>query len=139
MAFEYGLLGRSCGGGPAQELGGLLNFLGSNSHGVTYGSMKQGEGWASARIRFSATPDGSIVEQNVQVSVGGEIVDIFLQEAQSVISADALEGRDLMVTVSISGPMDVAVNRGIIAYAQARWKGIPWDEVSGFQASFDRP
>ncbi|MFI5796046.1 hypothetical protein [Streptomyces sp. NPDC051677] len=138
MAFEYGLLGRSGGATPSEALNNLLEALGSGTPKVTHGEVKQGEGWASSRISFRGS-DGSSTEQNIQVSVGGKIVDIFLRKARAVLADDLLTGRDLMLVISISGPMDVAVNDRVVGFAQQRWQGIPWDEISGFLTSFDRP
>jgi len=58
--------------------------------------------------------------------------------ARMVVQGDVLSGRNLMITVSVIGDMDDSFSDRIIAYAQERWDGIPWDNVSGFLTSFDR-
>ncbi|MDD1064159.1 hypothetical protein NMG29_39480 [Streptomyces cocklensis] len=138
MAFEYGALGRSEGGTAIEELCGLMEHLTSGVPGVTHGEIKQGDGWASARVGHS-TPDGEYLEQNVQVSIGGEIVEVFLEEAHEILSDEVLAGRNIMLTISASGLMNATIADQIVAYSENHWQGIPWDEVSGFQTSFKRP
>lgn len=134
MAFEYGLLGYSAGRSPAGELGALLGAIGADLPGIVREEIKEGDGWASVRFRSSA-PEGES-RQTVQVNVGGEIVDIFIKQARNIISDEILAGRDLMVIVSVSGSM--GIDDRIVEYARSQWRGIPWDEVSGFETSFDR-
>lgn len=74
------------------------------------------------------------MEQYIQVSVGGEIVDIYLESAREALSSDDLQGRDLMMTTVLSGVADPVVNDRIVAYALTEWHGVPWDEASGFTA-----
>ncbi|WP_157856334.1 hypothetical protein [Actinacidiphila yeochonensis] len=48
---------------------------------VSHGSIKEGEGWAASRIQV-ARPGEVILEQYIQVSVGGEVVEIYLERAR---------------------------------------------------------
>jgi hypothetical protein len=137
VAFEYGLLGSSGGEGPERALDSLLAVLRTDDPSTVYDEIKRGDGWTSVRIRFPAI-DGRAVEQNIQISVGGVIVQAYLGMARTVVGDDVLSGRDLMITVSSIGDVNDAFDDQIIAFAQERWNGIPWDNVSGFLTSFDR-
>jgi hypothetical protein len=137
MAFEYGLLGKSGGEGAGSALDSLLAVLRDSAPSAACDGIKRGDGWASARLRFPAI-GGRAVEQNIQISVGGVIVEAYLGMARMVVQGDVLSGRNLMITVSVIGDMDDSFSDRIIAYAQERWDGIPWDNVSGFLTSFDR-
>lgn len=131
MACECGALGRSGGKTALECLRYLLAYLLAEDSDVSPGSVKDGEGWAASRIQI-ARPGEAVIEQYVQVSVGGEIVDMYLESAREMLSDDDLQGRDLMMTTVLSGVMDPVVNDRIMAYALTEWHGVSWDETSGF-------
>ncbi|MFI7368040.1 hypothetical protein ACIBO4_38450 [Streptomyces sp. NPDC050149] len=131
MAFEYGALGRSGSKTALECLQHLLAHLLAEDSDVSPGSIREGEGWAASRIQVARAGE-SIMEQYIQVSVGGEIVDIYLESARDVLSGDEIRGRDLMMTTVLSGVTDPVVNDRIMAYALTEWHGVPWDEASGF-------
>ncbi|MFF3447584.1 hypothetical protein ACFYXJ_10700 [Streptomyces sp. NPDC002667] len=131
MAFECGALGRSGGKTALESLHCLLAYLLAEDSDVSPGSIREGEGWAASRIQI-ARPGEAAMEQYLQVSVGGEIVDIYLESAREVLSDGDLQGKDLMMTTVLSGVIDPVVNDRIMAYALTEWRGISWDETSGF-------
>lgn len=131
MAFECGALGRSGGKTALECLRHLLAYLLAEDSDVSAGSISEGEGWAASRVQI-ARPGEPVVEQYIQVSVGGEIVEIYLESAREVLSDDDLRGRDLMMTTVLSGVTDPVVNDRIMACVRTEWHGVPWDETSGF-------
>jgi hypothetical protein len=133
MAFECGALGESGGRSPLEALNVLLAHLRDEDADVSSGEVTEGEGWASSTVRISR-PAEPVLEQYVQVSVGGEILDIFLEEARPALGEDAIRGKDLMLTTILSGVTDPVFNDRLMAYALTEWHGIPWDETSGFRS-----
>ncbi|MFP1630073.1 hypothetical protein ACLB9X_34280 [Streptomyces sp. 5K101] len=133
MAFERGALGESGGRSPLEALNVLLTHLRDEDVDVSSGEVKEGEGWASSTVRISR-PAEPVLEQYVQVSVGGEILDIFLEEARAALGEDATRGKDLMLTTLLSGMTDHVFNDRLMAYALTEWRGIPWGEASGFRS-----
>ncbi|WP_327234445.1 hypothetical protein OG349_11045 [Streptomyces sp. NBC_01317] len=131
MAFECGALGRSGGKTALECLHYLLAYLLAEDSDVSPGSIREGEGWAATRIQIARTGE-AVIEQYIQVSVGGEIVDIYLESAREMLSDDDLQGRDLMMTTVLSGVTDPVVNDRIMVYALTEWNGVSWDETSGF-------
>jgi hypothetical protein len=131
MAFECGALGRSGGRSSLAALEELLSHLEAEDEDVSRGEIKQGAGWSATRlgVRRPGEPE---LEQYLQVSVGGEILEIYLEDAAEVLSPEDLRGRDLMLTTTLSGTTDPVVNDRIMAYVRQEWDGIPWDEASGF-------
>ncbi|WP_314252219.1 hypothetical protein [Streptomyces sp. DSM 40907] len=134
MAFECGVLGRSGGQTARESLADLLAHLLAEDPDVSHDSVKEGEGWAASRIRVARSGE-AILEQYLQVSVGGEIVDFYLDSAREVLGEGGIQGMDLMLTTILSGMVDPVINDRIAAYALAEWHGVPWDETSGFTAS----
>ncbi|MFD8784811.1 hypothetical protein [Kitasatospora sp. NPDC059599] len=131
MAFECGALGRSGDKTALESLTALLAHLVAEDADVSHGAISEGDGWAAGRIRISR-PGEPVLEQYLQVSVRGEIVDSYLEDAREVLSDAQTQGRDLMVTMILSGPTDPISHDRIMAYALSEWQGIPWDETSGF-------
>ncbi|MFD3618061.1 polymorphic toxin-type HINT domain-containing protein [Streptomyces sp. NPDC058676] len=72
------------------------------------------------------------LEQYVQVSVGGEIPQLYVELAAAHSSEIDVTGLDLMLNTTLSGVTDPVVNDLIQAYALPEWNGILWDETSGF-------
>ncbi|GHI39967.1 hypothetical protein [Streptomyces violascens] len=134
MAFECGVLGHSAGQSPRGALTELLHHLQSADAHVSYGDIKEGEGWAAARFKVSRPTDPDL-EQYVQVSIGGEILEIYLEDARAALGSKTVRDKNLMLTTILSGETDPVINRHIIFYALAEWHGIPWDETSGFTRS----
>jgi len=131
MAFECGALARSGGRSHAVALEELLGHLEAEDADVSRGEIKVGEGWSATRLRIRR-PGEAELEQYLQVSVGGEILEIYLEDAAAVLAPEALRGRDLMLTTTLSGTTDPVVNDRIMAYVLEEWDGVPWDETSGF-------
>ncbi|NEB06272.1 hypothetical protein [Streptomyces sp. SID13726] len=131
MAFECGALARSGGRSHLVALEELLAHLEGEDGGVSRGVVKEGDGWAATRLRVRR-PGEPEVEQYLQVSVGGEILEIYLEDAAEVLGPEELAGRDLMLTTTLSGTTDQVVNDRIMAYVREEWDGVPWDETSGF-------
>ncbi|MET7737865.1 hypothetical protein ABZT02_42210 [Streptomyces sp. NPDC005402] len=115
-------------------LGELLTHLEAEDEDVSRGEVKEGEGWAATRLRIRR-PGEPELEQYVQVSVGGEILEIYLEDAAAVLAPEVLRGRDLMMTTTLSGTTDPVVNDRIMAYVLEEWDGVRWDESSGFSPS----
>lgn len=95
------------------------------------GEIKHGEGWVAARI-WVDRPDENRPGQYLQVSVGGDILDVYLESARATLEEDVLRDKDMMVTTIQSGFVDQDLNEKLLAYALGEWHGIPWDEASGF-------
>ena len=131
MAFECGALGCSGGRSPLEALGELLTHLESEDVDVSHGEITQGERWAATTLKISR-PGEAELKQYVQVSVGGEILELTLEDARGVLAEGELLGKDLMLTTTLSGVTDPVANDRIMAYALDEWQGIPWDETSGF-------
>ncbi|MGW1871471.1 hypothetical protein ACWCPS_38880 [Streptomyces mauvecolor] len=134
MAFECGVLGRSVDQSPKDALTELLRHLQNSDARVSYGDIKEGEGWAATRVKVSR-PTGTELEQYLQVSIGGEILEIYLEDARTALGSETVRDKNLMLTTILSGETDPAINRHIISYAVSEWHGIPWDETSGFTGS----
>ncbi|TCR15517.1 hypothetical protein [Streptomyces sp. BK205] len=134
MAFECGALGRSGGRSHLAALEELLAHLEAEDEDVSRGEIKEGEGWAATRLRIRR-PGEPELEQYLQVSVGGEILEIYLEDAAAALAPEALAGRDLMLTTTLSGTTDPVVNDRILTYALDEWDGVLWDETSGFTSS----
>ncbi|MFF9407998.1 hypothetical protein ACF1B0_21095 [Streptomyces anandii] len=134
MAFECGALGRSGGRSSLQALEEMLSYLESEDTDVSHGAITQGDGWSATTLTISR-PDEAPLRQYVQVSVGGENLEFTLEEAREALTEAQLQGRDLMLTTTLSGVTDPVVNDRITAYALDVWQGIPWDETSGFTTS----
>lgn len=134
MAFECGALGYSGNRSSLEALEELLMYLESEDAEVSRGAIKEGEGWSATTLKISR-PGEPELRQYVQVSVGGEVLKFHLEEAREALSESDLRGRDLMLTTTLSGVTDPVVNDRIMAFALEEWRGIPWDETSGFTVS----
>jgi hypothetical protein len=134
MAFECGMLGTSSGRSPKDALAGLMEHLQGAAPGISFEEVKVGEGWAATRIRARGASD-SKPGQYVQVSVGGVILDVYREAARQVVGGPELAGKDLMMTMTLSGDVDTRLTESAMGYARTEWRGIPWDETSGFTAS----
>lgn len=120
MAFECGALGRSGGKTALECLRHLLEYLLAEDSDVSAGPIREGQGWAACRIQVARSGE-SIIERYIQVSVGGEILDVYLETAREALSDDELRDRDLMMTTILSGVTDPVVGDRIMAYALREW------------------
>ncbi|MFB7501799.1 hypothetical protein ACFC09_45395 [Streptomyces sp. NPDC056161] len=134
MAFECGALGYSNERSSLEALKELLRYLESEDSTVSHDVVKEGESWAATTLKISR-PGEVEIQQYVQVSVGGEILGFYLEDARESLDEGVLSGRDLMFTTTLSGVTDPIVNDRIMAYALSEWRGIAWDETSGFTSS----
>ncbi|MFF3333830.1 hypothetical protein ACFYWX_30500 [Streptomyces sp. NPDC002888] len=131
MAFEYGVLGRSGGRSALAALEQLLDFIEAEDTDVSRGEITPGDGWAATDVRIRR-PGEQELEQYVQVSVGGEIPQLYVELATATSSEIDVTGVDLMLNTTLSKVTDPVVNDLIQAYALPEWNGILWDETSGF-------
>lgn len=111
-----------------------MGYLRGSAPGISFEEVKVGEGWAATRLRAGGA-SGSKPGQYVQVSVGGVILDVYLEAARQIVEGPELADKDLMMTMTLSGDVDTALTESIMEYARSEWRGIPWDETSGFAAS----
>ncbi|MFE9404925.1 hypothetical protein ACFYNY_24785 [Streptomyces sp. NPDC006530] len=98
--------------------------------------MKEGEGWAATRIK-TVRPVDAEAEQYLQVSIGGEILEAYLEDARAALGDKKVQGMNLMLTTILSGEADPTITQRIVSYALTEWQGVPWDETSGFAGSGD--
>ncbi|MFJ8158898.1 hypothetical protein [Streptomyces sp. NPDC094468] len=131
MAFECGALGSSGGQSSLEALEELLAHLVAEDQSIEHDPIKQGESWAATTLNISR-PNEAAIRQYVQVSVGGEVLALYLEDARETLSEDQLLGKDLMLTTTLRDATDPIVNDRIMSYALNEWHGIPWDETSGF-------
>lgn len=131
MAFECGALGRADGRSPQEIMSELLAYLRDQVPGLEIGKHRAGAGWVSVRVRVDRA-GGMLPEQNIQVSVGGEILAVYLEDALPVLGKDRIRGRDLMLTTIQTGEIDRTLNEKLMDYAVRELHGIIWDEASGF-------
>jgi hypothetical protein len=131
MAFECGVLAQADNRSPRGALDELLGYLQAEIPYLAFAEAKSGEGWVATEVKVSLPGEVSS-EQYLHVSIGGEILDGYLEDARAVLGEAELRGKDLMLTTIQSGVTDRALNEKLMAYAVTQWHGILWDEVSGF-------
>jgi hypothetical protein len=136
MAFECGALSVSGGKAPVDLLRELLAHLQGSLEGLSFTDIRVMDafGWVSTDVTVDL-PGGVQLTQYIQVSSGSEILKTYLDSAREELGEDLVQGKDVMLTMIMSGPTDFRISELALGYAAEAWRGILWDESSGFAVS----
>ena len=132
MAHSYGALIMTKGRTPAEVLDAIVAATRSavSSLQVTR-KQEDHTNWNSV-ILTSVLTDGTVAEQSLQVNIGDDVVETFIELAQGTVGPEATKGRDAMLYGTLSGDVDWTSVNEIVSYAVHHLAGLPWDQTSGF-------